>query len=154
MSEPEPIVDVAIPAFNEEDSFPLVLRALAGTGVRRIVVADNNSTDGTARSAREGGAIVVDARRQGYGSACLAALDYLRQSSPPDIVVFVDADYSDSPQELPRLVAPIAKSGADLVIGSRTLGHTERGALPLVMLTSRFGCNGASLRVKAGRMSS
>jgi len=136
VSEPEPIVDVAIPAFNEEDSLPLVLRALAGTGVRRIVVADNNSTDGTARSAREGGAVVVEARRQGYGSACLAALDYLRQGSPPDIVVFVDADYSDSPQELPQLVAPIAKNVADLVIGSRTLGHAEPGAL---LPQARFG---------------
>jgi glycosyltransferase involved in cell wall biosynthesis len=93
------------------------------------VVADNGSTDGTARVAREGGAEVVEARRRGYGSACLAGLDHLRRTGPPDIVVFVDADFSDHPEELPALVAPILAGEADLVIGSRVLGSRERGAL-------------------------
>jgi glycosyltransferase involved in cell wall biosynthesis len=122
-------IDVVIPALNEEASLPLVLAALPRSFVRRIVVADNGSTDATARVAREGGAEVVAAARRGYGSACLAGLAHLRRTGPPDIVVFVDADYSDHPEELPAVVAPILSDEADLVIGSRVLGRRERGAL-------------------------
>ncbi|MEM7050014.1 MAG: glycosyltransferase family 2 protein [Acidobacteriota bacterium] len=136
-------VDVVIPALNEEASLPRVLADLTalganpaagdadtgGAGVRRIVVADNGSTDGTAQVARQGGAVVVPAERPGYGSACLAGLDYLRHHQPPDIVVFLDGDYSDHPDELPAVVAPILAGEADLVIGSRTLGRREPGAL-------------------------
>ncbi|HEX7181486.1 MAG TPA: glycosyltransferase family 2 protein [Thermoanaerobaculia bacterium] len=129
MSNAEPAVDVVIPALNEEGSLPLVLAGLPRPPIRRVVVADNGSKDGTARVAREGGAIVVEALRRGYGSACLSGLDYLRRNGPPDIVVFVDADYSDYPGELPRLVAPILSGEADLVIGSRVLGEREPGAL-------------------------
>ncbi|MEM1250160.1 MAG: glycosyltransferase family 2 protein [Acidobacteriota bacterium] len=121
-------VDVVIPAYNEERSLPRVLAALPAR-VRRVVVADNNSTDATARVAREGGAEVVPAPRQGYGSACLAGLDHLRRTGPPDLVVFVDADYSDHPEELPRLIEPLETGAADLVIGSRVLGQREKGAL-------------------------
>ena len=121
-------IDVVIPALNEEASLPLVLADLPRT-VRRVVVADNGSADGTARVAREGGAEVVAAPRRGYGSACLAGLVHLRRTGPPGIVVFVDADYSDHPDELPALVAPLLAGEADLVIGSRVLGHRERGAL-------------------------
>ncbi len=121
-----------IPALNEEASLPLVLGDLAalpaGT-VRRVVVADNGSADATARVAREGGAVVVEAPRPGYGSACLAGLAFLRAHDPPDVVVFLDADYSDHPDELPRVVAPLLAGEADLVIGSRILGERERGAL-------------------------
>ena len=123
------IVDVVIPAFNEEGSLALVLGDLAGTGIRRVVVADNNSDDDTAAIARKAGATVITAPRQGYGSACLAGIGLLRSTGPPEVVVFVDADYSDSPDELPRLVAPIQDDGADLVIGSRLLGQRERGSL-------------------------
>lgn len=122
-------IDVVIPALNEEASLPLVLAALPRPPVRRVVVADNGSQDGTARVAREGGALVVPAERRGYGSACLVGLDYLRHHDPPDIVVFVDADFSDHPDELPRLVAPILAGEADLAIGSRVLGERELGAL-------------------------
>jgi glycosyltransferase involved in cell wall biosynthesis len=124
-----PSVDVVIPALNEEASLPLVLAGLPRPPVRRIVVADNGSTDGTARVAREGGAEVVAAPRRGYGSACLAGLDHLRRTGPPEIVVFIDADFSDHPEELPSLIAPILAGEADLVIGSRALGTRERGAL-------------------------
>ncbi len=94
-----------------------------------MVVADNNSTDGTARVGREGGAVVVPALVPGYGSACLAAIDHVRRHDPPDVIVFIDADYSDHPEELPRLVEPILAGEADLVIGSRVLGEREPGAL-------------------------
>jgi glycosyltransferase involved in cell wall biosynthesis len=122
-------VDVVIPALDEEGSLPLVLAGIPRPPVRRVVVADNGSTDGTARVAREGGAEVVEAPRRGYGSACLAGLDHLRRTGPPEIVVFLDADFSDHPDELPRVVAPILAGRADLVIGSRVLGSREPGAL-------------------------
>lgn len=126
-----PSVDVVIPAFNEEGSLPLVLAALPRERVRRVVVCDNASSDRTAAAALAGRAEVVREERRGYGSACLRALDHLRTSGPPEIVVFLDADFSDHPEELPRLVDPIAAGEADLVIGSRVLGEREPGALPL-----------------------
>lgn len=129
MSEAEPSVDVVIPAFNEERSLPSVLAAIPRPPVRRIVVADNASTDRTAEVARRGGADVVRVERRGYGSACLGALEYLRRIGPPDIVVFLDADFSDHPEELPRLIEPMRRDEAALVIGSRTLGRAEPGAL-------------------------
>lgn len=126
---PARTVDVVIPAFNEERSLPLVLAALPRPPVRRVIVTDNASTDATSRVAREGGAEVVLETRRGYGSACLAALAHLRRTGPPDVVVFVDADFSDHPEELPSLIAPILSGEADLVIGSRILGSREPGAL-------------------------
>jgi glycosyltransferase involved in cell wall biosynthesis len=131
-----PTVDVVIPAFNEEASLPLVLGDLPAAVVRRVVVADNNSRDRTAAVARDCGAEVVAAPRQGYGSACLAGLDHLRSTGPPAIVVFLDADYSDHPEELPSLVAPILADEADMVIGSRALGRREAGSL---LPQARFG---------------
>jgi glycosyltransferase involved in cell wall biosynthesis len=126
---PQPRIDVVIPALNEEASLPLVLAGLPRPPVRRVVVADNGSADGTSRVAREGGAVVVPAARRGYGSACLAGLDHLRRNDPPDLVVFIDADFSDHPEELPRLITPLLSGAADLVIGSRVLGEREPGAL-------------------------
>ncbi len=124
-----PTVDVVIPAYNEEASLPQVLADIPRPPVRRVVVADNNSRDRTAEVARDAGAVVVPAPVQGYGSACLAGLAHLRAHDPPDIVVFLDADYSDHPEELPDVIAPILDGKADMVIGSRTLGQRERGAL-------------------------
>lgn len=131
-----PTIDVVSPVFNEAASLPLVLADVPRPPVRRIVVADNNSTDGSAEVARANGAMAVPAPRQGYGSACLAALAYLRENDPPDIVVFLDADYSDHPDELPRVVEPIVEGRADVVIGSRALGEREPGAL---LPQARFG---------------
>lgn len=124
-----PTIDTVSPVYNEADSLPRVLADIPRPPVRRMVVADNNSTDGSAEVAREHGAVVVPAPVQGYGSACLAGLDHLRQNDPPEIVVFLDADYSDHPEELPRVVEPILAGEADLVIGSRILGEREPGAL-------------------------
>lgn len=125
----KPTIDVAIPAHNEEASLPLVLSAVPRPPVRRVVVTDNASTDGTAQAARRAGAVVVTESRPGYGSACLASLAWMRTNDPPDIVVFLDADFSDHPEELPSLVRPIVDDEADLVIGSRVTGRRQRGAL-------------------------
>ena len=122
------VIDVVIPALNEEESLPLVLRDLPKEGIRQVVVADNGSSDDTARVAREAGARVVYEPKKGYGAACLKALALLRED-PPEIVVFLDGDYSDDPGELPRVVGPIVAGGADFVIGSRILGESARGAL-------------------------
>ena len=135
-----PVVDVVMPAFNEERSIGRVLADLPA-GVRRVVVADNNSSDETAARARAAGAVVVPAPRQGYGSACLAGVDHLRRNDPPDILVFLDADYSDHPEELPQVIAPIVEGRADAVIGSRVLGAREPGALlPQARAGNLFAC--------------
>jgi len=122
-----PKIAVVIPAYNEAASIGLVLDDLLRDAVAQVVVVDNGSTDGTAVVARERGAQVVDEPRRGYGTACLAGIAAL--DDDVEIVVFLDADYSDHPEELPRLVAPILSGDADLVIGSRTLGQCERGAI-------------------------
>ncbi len=122
-------VDVVIPAFNEESSLPLVLADIPRPPVRRVVVANNNSTDATEEVGRAGGAEVVFEPRAGYGAACLRALRHVRETGPPEIVVFLDGDYSDHPEELPSVIAPILAGEADFVIGSRTLGRRESGAL-------------------------
>jgi glycosyltransferase involved in cell wall biosynthesis len=127
---PHPSVAVIIPALNEQDALPHVLRDIPSPPVQRVVVADNDSTDGTADVAREHGAEVVHEPERGYGAACLKALAYLA-ANPPDIVVFLDGDYSDHPNELPSLVEPIAAGDADIVIGSRARGRREQGALSM-----------------------
>ncbi|MCZ6806085.1 MAG: glycosyltransferase family 2 protein, partial [Deltaproteobacteria bacterium] len=121
-------VDVVIPALNEERALLKVLEEIPRSSVRRVVVADNGSTDRTAAVARQAGAEVVHEPERGYGAACLRALGYL-SSDPPDIVVFLDGDYSDHPAELPSLVDPILRGEAELVIGSRATGRREAGAL-------------------------
>ncbi len=127
-------VDVVIPALNEAEAINGALRDVP-RWVRRIVVADNGSTDATVEIARACGATVVHAPRRGYGAACLAALSYIA-SDPPDVVVFMDADGSDVPDEMNALVAPIRTGVADLVIGSRVLGSAEPGSLTM---PQRFG---------------
>jgi glycosyltransferase involved in cell wall biosynthesis len=129
------VVDAVIPALDEEAALGAVLDALPRPPVRRVVVADNGSTDRTAEVARSRGADVVREPRRGYGSACLRAIEALR-ADPPDAVLFLDADASDDPAEAPRLIEPIAAGRADLVVGSRALGAAERGSLTPVQ---RFG---------------
>lgn len=134
-------IDVVIPARNEERSICDVLDAIP-EWVRRIVVVDNGSTDSTAIAARSRGAHVVHEPRRGYGAACLRGLAEL---DDPDIVVFVDADLSDHPDEMDRLVQPILDDAADLVIGSRVLGHAEAGSLTA---PQRFGNRLASALIR------
>jgi len=151
-------VGVVIPALDEEASVGAVVRGLAAAladpsgpaagGGHEIVVCDNGSRDATARVAREAGATVVSAARRGYGSACLAGLAHLRgrAGGPPGLVVFADADGSDDPSELPRLIAPLVAGPADLVIGSRALGRAEPGALTV---PQRFGNRLAAFLLRA-----
>ncbi|OLC55042.1 MAG: UDP-glucose--dolichyl-phosphate glucosyltransferase [Acidobacteria bacterium 13_1_40CM_4_69_4] len=128
-------VAVLIPARNEEASLPLVLDAIPADRVEEIVVVDNASSDRTAETARSRGATVLFEPRPGYGAACLRGIDYLR-TVRPDVVVFLDADFSDHPEEMRLLLQAIERDGADLVIGSRTLGLAEPGAL---LPQARFG---------------
>ncbi|MEM7609165.1 MAG: glycosyltransferase family 2 protein [Myxococcota bacterium] len=137
-------VDVIIPALDEEEALPKVLAAVPAF-VRRIVVADNGSTDGTADAARRGGAEVVFEGERGYGAACLRAIAHLK-NDPPDVVVFLDGDFSDDPSELRRVADPIA-DGADLVIGSRVARgrglDRQRGALtPVQRFGNAVACTG------------
>ena len=123
------MVDVIIPAFNEEDSIGKVIHDIPKDEVRYIVVANNASTDDTKVTAERAGAIVVDEPNAGYGSACLAGMSYIKSlESPPDTVVFIDGDYSDYPEQLTKLTDKI-NEGYDLVIGSRSQGDLEKGSM-------------------------
>jgi len=126
------IIDVIIPALDEADSIGLVIESIPNQLVRYIIVGDNGSVDDTAKVARSKGAIVVQAPQKGYGTACLAGLEYI-QNLPikPDIVVFLDGDYSDFPEQMPDVVRPIIEEQMDMVIGSRSLGQREGGAMTL-----------------------
>jgi glycosyltransferase involved in cell wall biosynthesis len=125
-----PIIDIIIPAYNEEKSIVHVLRDIPKAHVRNILVCNNASTDRTAEVAAENGAIVVNQPQRGYGNACLAGMDFVAKTAiKPDIIVFLDGDYSDYPEELLLLIAPIIDKKADMVIGSRALGAREAGSM-------------------------
>lgn len=119
-----PVVDLIIPALNEQENISALfaeLNKLPRDFIRQIIVADNGSTDETARLAREAGAIVVREDQRGYGAACLAGLNWITESPTPspDVVAFLDADLADDPSNLPLIIAPIAAGAADMVIASR-----------------------------------
>ena len=125
-----PIIDVVIPAYNEVLALPLVLRDIPRNWVRDVIVVDNNSTDGTAQAALSGGATPVLEAQKGYGAACLRGIAKVAENPiPPDILVFMDADFSDHPEELPKLVQPIIDGQVKFVIGSRALGQREKGSM-------------------------
>ncbi len=121
---------IIIPAFNEAKSIGQVIGDIPDALVREVIVVNNASKDETVLRAEQAGATVVNESRRGYGNACLKGIEYLRKmDTPPEIVVFLDADYSDSPDEMDRLVRPIIEDDTDMVIGSRALGDREKGAM-------------------------
>jgi glycosyltransferase involved in cell wall biosynthesis len=123
---------VIIPAYNEEESIGEVINDIPKELVSEIVVVNNNSTDKTTTNAESAGATVVNEMQMGYGYACLKGIKYaenLRENERPDILVFLDGDYSDYPEDIRGLVKPIIEDDIDMVIGSRTLGNAEKGAL-------------------------
>ena len=135
-----PTVSVIIPVLNEEDAIAKVIADIPQTGnndeitVQEIIVVDNGCTDNTAAIAAQCGARVITEPRRGYGYACLAGIAAL-ETSAPDIVVFLDGDYSDYPTDMPRLLQPICNGEAALVIGARTQGNAKAALLP----QARFG---------------
>ena len=137
-------VSVIIPVLNEEDAIAKVIADIPKTvqtldeeneaTVQEIIVVDNGCTDNTATIAERSGARVVTESRRGYGYACLAGIATLETKSP-DIVVFLDGDYSDYPTDMPRLLQPILEGSAALAIGARTQGDAKEALLP----QARFG---------------
>ncbi len=151
---------VLIPALDEEEALPLVLAELPREALDLVLVVDNGSTDATALRARDGGASVLHEPRRGYGRACLSGLGALGVKTasttapqgdadppveldldPADVVVFLDADHSDYPADLPQVVAPILADEADFVVGSRVLGGASMDALlPQAWFGNRLAC--------------
>ena len=127
-------IKVIIPAYNEEDSIAKVINDIP-TIVDEIIVISNNSTDKTEENAANAGATVLKESKRGYGYACLKGMDYIASTSlsdqekKPTIVVFLDGDYSDYPEQLTELVAPIINDNIDLVIGSRVKELREAGSM-------------------------
>ncbi len=112
-------IKVIIPAYNEEASIPLVIKDIP-SAVNEVIVISNNSTDNTEANANNAGATVLVENRKGYGYACLTGMDYISKlEAKPDIIVFLDGDYSDYPEELTKIIAPIVEDNIDFVVGAR-----------------------------------
>jgi glycosyltransferase involved in cell wall biosynthesis len=124
---------VVIPAYNEEQSIGKVVQEIPRDWVDAIIVVNNNSTDHTEKVAEDAGAIVLVENRKGYGWACLKGIAHAKKLQA-DLIVFMDGDFSDYPQQLPDLVAPIFEQGMDMVIGSRALGNREKGSMTMPQL--------------------
>lgn len=126
---------VIIPAFNEENSVGNVVREIPAGLADEVVVVNNNSNDQTAVEAARAGATVLNEPVQGYGRACLRGIAYAQnRQKKPDIIVFIDADYSDYPGEMTQVVRPILANEADFVIGSRALGKRQDGSMTIPQL--------------------
>jgi glycosyltransferase involved in cell wall biosynthesis len=111
------------------------VRAIPQDWVDEVIVVNNNSTDLTSQKAKQAGAIVLFEAEKGYGRACLKGIDYVNQMpEKPEIIVFIDADYSDYPEQMPQLIEPIRNGEVDLVIGSRALGKREKGSMTIPQL--------------------
>ncbi|WP_139956786.1 glycosyltransferase family 2 protein [Flavicella sediminum] len=122
-------IKVIIPAYNEAEAIANVVKDIPNL-VTEIIVVNNNSTDATVKNAQEAGATVLNEPRKGYGYACLKGMEYISQQKElPEIIVFLDGDYSDYPEELTKLIAPIVNDGVDLVIGARTAAYRQNGAM-------------------------
>ena len=118
---------VIIPAFNEAEAIGKVISVIPDV-VSEIIVVDNNSTDETTKVAENAGATVLFEAKKGYGYACLKGIHYL-ENNPPDILVFLDGDYSDHPEELTKLIDPIKKGEVEFVVGARVMELREKGSL-------------------------
>ena len=122
-------ITVIIPAYNEESSIGNVIRDLPGF-VHEIIVVNNNSTDATEKYAKDAGATVLTELKAGYGNACLKGIEHIKQQQKTtDIVVFLDGDYSDYPEELTKIIAPIIENDIDFVVGNRVKKFREKGAM-------------------------
>lgn len=122
-------IKVIIPAFNEERSIGRVIADIPDL-VSEVILANNGSTDKTAEVAAAAGATVVDQPIPGYGNACLKGMEYVASlKDQPDVIVFIDGDYSDYPEQLPEVLAPILNDQKDMVIGSRALGKRASGSM-------------------------
>ena len=123
------IIKVIIPAFNEADSIAHVINDIPNV-VDEIIVVSNHSTDATEINAKKAGATVLQEPQKGYGYACLKGMSYIdQQDVKPDIIVFLDGDYSDYPEELTKLVEPIQNENIDFVIGTRVKRLREEGSM-------------------------
>ncbi len=124
-----PLIKVVIPAFNEADSIPYVISDIPGY-VDEVIVVSNNSTDRTEPNAKKAGATVLIESQKGYGYACLKGMDYISKQVPkPDIIVFLDGDYSDFPEEMDKILKPIMEENKDFVVGARVDKWREKGAM-------------------------
>ena len=125
-----PSIKVIIPAVNEGESIGKVVSEIPKS-VDEIIVVNNGSTDDTHENAQKAGATVLLEERKGYGFACLKGMQYIeQQSKSPDVIVFIDGDYSDYPEELDKVVAPILEDDVDFVVGARTKALREPGSMP------------------------
>lgn len=123
-------VIVIIPAFNEEESIAKVVNDIPKDVVSQVIVVNNNSTDNTFETAKNAGATVLNEEKMGYGYACLKGMDYVASHNlTPDIIVFLDGDYSDYPEQITELILPISTQDYDFVIGSRNNSQVEKGAM-------------------------
>lgn len=122
--------DLIIPAQDEEAAIAKVIAEVPKELIREIVVVNNGSSDNTANVASDAGATVINEDSKGYGQACLSGIKYLlEKENPPEVIAFMDGDYSDYPSELKDILAPLQSGEADIVIGSRALGNKEPGAM-------------------------
>ena len=122
-------IKVIIPAVNEGDSIAKVVEEIPSS-VSEIIVVNNGSTDDTVENAEKAGATVLTENKKGYGYACLKGMEYINaQSKKPDIIVFIDGDYSDYPEELDKIVAPILEKDIDFVVGARKKSLREPGSM-------------------------
>jgi glycosyltransferase involved in cell wall biosynthesis len=123
------IISVIIPAYNEQDAIAKVIKDIPSF-VHEIIVVSNNSTDHTVKNAKNAGATVLQEPKKGYGYACLKGMHYIKQqTTKPEIIVFLDGDYSDHPEQLPEIIAPILHQNIDFVLGARVKEYRETGAM-------------------------
>lgn len=125
-------INVIIPVFNESGSIGFVLQDIPAGLTEEVIVINNGSTDNTAEIAKQKGATVLFEEKKGYGSACLKGIQYIKNKTAeeqPDIIVFIDGDYSDYPDQMPALIKPIIENNIDMVIGSRSKGKRIKGSM-------------------------